>query len=272
MSAPTRIDEVPYAGTLLDALALPGTPAMRVAEDLFALSDLVKTDARLRRALTDPSRSSTDKAGLVDSLFGAKMSPAALRVLDAMVAGHWTKPEALHNAAEVLGIIAVLTDAKRENALGEVEAELFEVRRFLGANRELRLTLSDMSTGTPHERADLATRLFSGRLSPWSMRLLRRAVGRSRHGRLLANLRRFAEWAASIESKLLVTVETSAEMSPEQVARLRAALESRFQREISLAVSVEDDVVGGFRVRADTTAIDASLATRIADMKRALAS
>ena len=61
-------------------------------------------------------------------------------------------------------------------------------------------------------------------------------------------------------------------MSPEQVARLRAALESRFQREISLAVSVEDDVVGGFRVRADTTAIDASLATRIADMKRALAS
>lgn len=271
-STPMRIDEVPYAGDLLDALAMPHTQAMRVAEDLFALADMVTTDARLRSALTDPSRSPQDKIGLVDALFGEKMTTAALRVLQAMVRGHWAKPEALHDAAEVLGIIAVLTDAQREGALDTVEAELFELRRFLGANRALRLVLSDMSTGTPHERANLATRLFAKTLCAWTMRLLRRAVGRSRHGRLLANLHRFAQWAASIESRLLVTVETSADMSVEQVARLSKALESRFGRPISLAVSIEDDVIGGFRIRAETTSIDASLATRIANMKRALAS
>ncbi|MST64380.1 F0F1 ATP synthase subunit delta [Schaalia hyovaginalis] len=272
MNAQGGLGGVAYSSNLEDALAVPGAPAMRIAEDFFGLSDLVKTDARLRRALTDPSRSAQEKASLVEALFSATMNEGTVRIVKEMAAGHWSKPESLHDAAEVLGILAVLAAAKREGELATVEGELFELRRFLASHRELRLTLSDMSTGDPHERGDLATRVFASKVSVWTMRLLRRAVGRSRHGRLLANLRRFAQWAAAIESKLLVTVETSAEMTAEQAARLRSLLETRFQREVALSVSVEDGVVGGFRLRADTTAIDASLATRIADMKRALAS
>lgn len=271
MTVSGALDAVAYSTELADALARPGADAMRVGEDIFALSDLVKTDARLRRALTDPSRSAEDKAGLVRELFGAKMCAPALGVVETMVGGHWSKPGALHDAAEVLGILAVLTDAKRAGVLDSVNDELFEVRRFLAANRELRLRLSDTATGTPHERANLASALFGPHLSVWTMRLVRRAVGRSRHGRLLVNLRRFAEWAATMQNRLLVTVETAADMSAEQSARLRSLLEARFGEEISLSTSVEADVVGGFRLRAGTTAIDASLATRIADMKRALA-
>ena len=272
MNAHRGLGDVAYSSNLEDVLALPEAPAMRIAEDFFGLSDLVKTDGRLRRALTDPSRSAQEKASLVDALFATKMNEGTVKIVKDMVADHWSTPESLHDAAEVLGILAVLAAAQREGELASVENELFEVRRFLASHRELRLTLSDLSTGNPHERGDLATRLFASKISIWTMRLLRRAVARSRHGRLLANLRRFAQWAAAIESKLLVTVETSAEMTVEQVARLRSLLEARFGRKIALAVSVEDGVVGGFRLRADTTAIDASLATRIADMKRALTS
>lgn len=271
MTTTGALQSVPFSGELRDALALPGADAMKVAEEIFALSDLVKTDARLRRALTDPSRNAEDKMALAHSLFDAHMSAPGLQVLEALVSAHWTKPEDLHDAAEVLGILAVLTDALRAGALEEVNDELFETRRFLAAERDLRLTLSDMSTGSPHERANLATRLFSARLSRWSMRLLRRAVGRSRHGRLLNNLRRFAEWAATLQNKLLVTVESAVDMTPEQVTRLRRLLEQRFERDITLSISVEPGVVGGFRLRANTTAIDASLAARIADMKRSLA-
>ena len=60
-------------------------------------------------------------------------------------------------------------------------------------------------------------------------------------------------------------------MTPEQVTRLRRLLEQRFERDITLSISVEPGVVGGLRLRANTTAIDASLAARIADMKRSLA-
>ena len=104
------------------------------------------------------------------------------------------------------------------------------------------------------------------------MRLLRRAVGRSRRGRLLVNLRRFAEWSAVIQNRRLVTVQSAVEMSPEQISRLRSLLEKRFNSEISLAISVVPGLVGGFKLRAQTTSIDASLATRISDMKQALAS
>lgn len=271
MTTTGALQSLPFSSELADALALPGADAMRVAEEVFALADLVKTDARLRRALTDPSRSAEDKAALARSLFGAHMSAPALSIVDALVRAHWTKPEKLHDAAEVLGILAVLTDALRSGALERVDDELFEARRLLASERDLRLTLSDMSTGTAHERADLATRIFSDRLSRWSMRLLRRAVGRSRHGRLLHNLRRFAEWAATLQDRLLVTVESAVDMTPEQVARLRSLLERRFEREITLSISIDPGLVGGFRLRADTTAIDASLAARITDMKRALA-
>ncbi|WP_076464616.1 F0F1 ATP synthase subunit delta [Actinomyces mediterranea] len=272
MTVVSRIGSVPYTSNLDDALALVDTDAMRVAEDFFGLSDIVKGDVRLSRALTDPARSGDDKEKLARDAFGSSVTEACMTVLVAIVRDHWSKPEALHDALEVLGILSVLTDAHRASRLLEVEAELFEVRHFLAGQRELRLRLSDLGTGTSHERGDLATRLFSQHLTGWTMRLLRRAVGRSRHGRLLVNLRRFAEWAARMQNKLLVTVESAVEMNAEQAARLRALLERRFNADISLAISVDTSVVGGFRLRADTTSIDASLATRIADMRRVLAS
>ncbi len=77
------LQSVPFSGELGDALALPHADAMKVAEEIFALSDLVKTDARLRRALTDPSRNAEDKTQLAHSLFNAHMSAPGLQVLGA---------------------------------------------------------------------------------------------------------------------------------------------------------------------------------------------
>ena len=104
------------------------------------------------------------------------------------------------------------------------------------------------------------------------MRLVRRAVGCSNHGRLLHNIRRYAQWAATMQDRLFVTVATASPMTEAQVDRLRAILEKRYGVTVDLAISVDPTLIGGFRLRAGLTAIDASLATRISAARDAIAS
>ncbi len=51
-----------------------------LAEDLFGVTGALDSSASLRRALVDPSRDETAKRGLVDALFGPKISAEASRI------------------------------------------------------------------------------------------------------------------------------------------------------------------------------------------------
>ncbi|WP_022868298.1 F0F1 ATP synthase subunit delta [Schaalia vaccimaxillae] len=265
-----RIESVAYAHELDSALATPGVDAMKVAEDFFGLADIVRADSRLLRAMTDPARSHSDKENLVRQAFGGHVQDSTMKVVTEVTTGHWSNPDDVFDTFEVLGILSVLTDALRQGQLEQVEEELFAVRQVLADERQLRIKLSDSDLAGPHERGDLASSIFADRVSVWTMRLVRRAVGRSKHGRLLINLRRFAEWSATMQNRLLVTVESAVPLSHSQIERLHSLLQRRFDNDISLAFSIKPDVIGGFRLRAGTTAIDASLATRIDDMRRQL--
>ena len=272
MTQMRTIESVPFAKDLAAALATPGTDPMRVAEDFFGLADLFKENTRLARAATDPARSVADKQGLLSGAFGSHVTAATMSVANAVVADHWRHPADVADALEVLGILGVLNAAGAHNALDQVREELFQVRYFLAHNREVRVRLSDKSKGNSHERGDIATKLFGERISVWTMRLVRRAVGRSNHGRLLHNLRRYAQWAATMQDRLFVTVATASPMSDAQVERLRAILTKRYGTPVDLAVSVDPELIGGFRLRAGMTAIDASLASRISAARDAIAS
>jgi len=272
MTQVRTIESVPFATDLAAALAVPGTDAMRVAEDFFGLADLFKENARLGRALTDPARSTADKRALTAQAFGPHVTAATMSVVNVVVADHWRRPADVVDVLEVLGILGVLNAAGSHDALDQVREELFQVRYFLAHNREVRVRLSDRAKGDSHERGDLATTLFGRYVSVWTMRLLRRAVGRSNHGRLLHNLRRYAQWAATMQDRLFVTVATAQPMTDPQVERLRGILEKRYGVTVDLAISIDPDIIGGFRLRAGMTAIDASLATRLSAARDAIAS
>ena len=272
MTQMRTIESVPFAKDLATVLAVPGTDAMRVAEDFFGLADLFKENTRLARAVTDPARSVADKQGLLSGVCGSHVTAATMSVANTVVADHWRHPADVADALEVLGILGVLGAAGAHDSLDQVREELFQVRYFLARNREVRVRLSDKSKGDSHERGDLATKLFGKRISVWTMRLVRRAVGRSNHGRLLHNLRRYAQWAATMQDRLFVTVATASPMSDAQVERLRTILTKRYGTPVDLAISVDPELIGGFRLRAGMTAIDASLASRISAARDAIAS
>jgi hypothetical protein len=60
-------------------------------------------------------------------------------------------------------------------------------------------------------------------------------------------------------------------MSGAQVERLRSILSKRFDAEIDLAISIDPDVIGGFVLRAGSTAVDATVRTRLADARARIA-
>ena len=65
----------------------------------------------------------------------------------------------------------------------------------------------------------------------------------------------------------LFTVEVAGEgelLSPEEYAE-------RFDAEIDLAISIDPDVIGGFVLRAGSTAVDATVRTRLADARARIA-
>ena len=242
---------------------------MRVGEDFFGLADVVRTTSALRRALTDPSREAEDKERLADQAFGPHVQEVTRELVHALAREHWSDPMSLYDAYEVLGICSTLEDAKRHGKLVLVERELFAVGQVLSGDAELRNALSDIGAGTRHQRADLAQRIFGPHISRWTMRLVRRGVGRTSHGRLLATLRRFSERAASMRGHTLVTVEAAAPLTDRQVERLSELVRRRVGSDVTVNVAIEPRLMGGFRIRTADLSIDSTVSARVADLRRA---
>jgi F-type H+-transporting ATPase subunit delta len=58
-----------------------GDNVARVVDELFTVSQAIQDNPELRSALSDPARSAADKAGLVDSLLGAKALSATVTLV-----------------------------------------------------------------------------------------------------------------------------------------------------------------------------------------------
>ena len=245
--------------------------AMRVAEDFFGLADILRDNGPLKRALTDNGRDAADRQALVESLLASHVTPQTLDVVKVVAGSEWSDPDDLREACEVLGIIATMTDAKRAGQLKDVEGEIFGVQQLFASDRDLRMQLSDFGFGDPHDRAALSDKLLGDKVTKWTKRLVHRAVGRSQHGHLLANLRRYEARASEIEGQQLVTIVSASELSAAQVERLGAVLEKRLGRPVMINSTIEEGLVGGFRMLLGTTSVDASIATQVRDLKRELA-
>src|SRR3954452_12717155 len=79
-----------------------------VADEILSVAALLRAQPRLRRALTDPSRSGAQRAELIRSLLSGKLSEVAVDTLATLVGGRFSTPTELLNVTERLGAEAVL--------------------------------------------------------------------------------------------------------------------------------------------------------------------
>ncbi|MGW7379662.1 F0F1 ATP synthase subunit delta [Streptomyces sp. NPDC054794] len=256
----------------LDALTdATSVDAAQLAGELAAVTALLDREVSLRRVLTDPAQSGEAKAELVQRLLGGQVSGQTADLVAGMVRSRWSQPRDLVDALEELANIADLTAAQSADRLDDVEDELFRFGRIISSNTELRAALTDRSAAAS-AKVELLHRLLGGRAQATTERLVTRLVTAPRGRSLESGLESLSKLAAERRDRMVAVVTSAVPLSDPQKQRLGAALAKLYGRAMHLNLDVDPEVVGGIRVQVGDEVINGSLADRLEDAARRMAS
>jgi F-type H+-transporting ATPase subunit delta len=244
---------------------LPGLPG-----DLFAVADLLGRDTQLRNALADAGQPAEVRVATARGLLAERLGPLSMEVLSDVVAQRWASPTAMLQAVEELAAQAAFMVAEREGSLDAVNAEIFGFSRSLAGSAELQLALTDPAVG-PAAKGALVEGLVAERATRATTQVLGYAMAHLRGRRAEVVLEELMDLAAEQQGRSVAEVRVARPLDPEQATRLAAALSRLNGREVRLNVAVDPDVIGGISVRIGEQVVDATMATRIQQARRALA-
>jgi F-type H+-transporting ATPase subunit delta len=246
-----------------------GADGNRIAEDLFAVSQLLATQPTLRRLLTDLSRPADDKAGLVRELFGGKVDDASLELLAWAVSRRWAATRDLGDALEHLGVIAIVQAADRNDEADRLEGELFSFAQVVNDNPELRDALSDPARSSS-DKQQLLHGLLEGKVTDGTMRLAHQSTSGS-HRTVTVALDVYQKVAAAHRRRLVAKVTVAQPLDDDASRRLADALTRQYDRPVHINTVVDPGVIGGVRVEIGDDVIDGTVVSRLDDARRRLA-
>lgn len=256
----------------LDAHAESSDPAAlsQTAQELLSVGRLLDREPVLRRSLSDPAAGEDARRGLLDAIVGQEVSPSTTELLHAVVGARWSRPADLSDALELLAVQAQLTAAQRENALADVEDELFRFLRVVAGDSSLRAALAD-STADVERRDRLVTDLLGEKARPVTVALVQMAVAGLGGRGFEPSLERLVELAAQQRDREVAYVTVATALTEEQEQRLEASLARTYGRQMSLLIVVDPSLLGGMTVRVGQELYDGSVARRLEQVRSALA-
>ena len=242
--------------------AATGPELLALADELFAVGRLLNGQLALRRALSDPAGRPEDRAALAQRLFGSKVSPTALDLVETVARQRWSHPIDLVDAFSALATEASLDAADARGELDSVEDELFRFGRIVGGDPELARILSDRKA--PMEgKAALLDRLLARKVSPVTEQLVRNVLTGPHVGHAENAIERLSEVASRRRGQSVARVTTAVPLTPEQEQRLTEVLGRIYGRTVGLQVTVDPSVLGGLIVQVGDEVIDGSIAHRL---------
>lgn len=157
-----------------------GSDAGRLADELFALGQTLVAHPELRDALSNPARSTTDKAALLDGLLDGKVLPATVALAKQALGGTYrtlttalatyrrVAAEAHDEVVATVRVVSPLGDAERERlatALTEQYGKQVHLNEVVdpGVLGGMRVEIGDdVIDGTVSNRLDDARRKLAG--------------------------------------------------------------------------------------------------------------
>ena len=256
----------------LDALTdSTSVDAAKLADELAADTALLDREVSLRRVLTDPAQAGEAKAELAQRLLGSQVGGPTADLVSGMVRSRWSQSRDLVDALEELADTADLTAAQKAGTLDDVEDELVRFSRIVSGSTGLRAAVTDRAA-TASAKSELLRSLLSSRAKATTERLVTRLVTAPRGRSLESGLESLSKLAAERRDRLVAVVTSAVPLSDRQKQRLRAALAKIYGRQMHLNLDVDPEVLGGIRVQVGDEVINGSLADRIEDAGRRLAS
>jgi F-type H+-transporting ATPase subunit delta len=254
----------------LDAVASEADLAS-LGGELFGVVHLLDREHGLRRALSDPSRDGEDKAQLAGVLLEGKLPAATLGLVEDVVRLRWSRPSELADAVEKLAVAAEAARAEADGTVDDVEDELFRFARTVEAEPRLRSALSDPALPVDRKQGVVAA-LLEGKATPSTLRLVAEVVADPRGRSLGGGLAEYGRLVAERRRRLVAVVRTAAALSEEQRTRLTAALSAAYGHDVYLNIELDPEVLGGISVQVGDEIIDGTVAGRLDDVRRRLAS
>ena len=164
---------------------------------------------------------------------------------------------------------ALFEVARAEGTLDEVEDELFRFARSYESSDSLRNVLTDEHIPAEKRQA-IVEDLLGGKTTTTTIQLVSMVVGSGHSRDIPAIVDSLVARASSAKQLDLAEVRTAVELTDDQRARLKAALENATGKSINLKTIVDPSVVGGVVATIGDTVIDDTVRTRIEQLKSRL--
>lgn len=241
-------------------------------KELFAVLEVLDANAGLRRALTDPAREASQKAGLLAQLLHGKVSADAEDTVKQLASTRWSSERDISDALETLAVTAVAAVAEQQaNAAGldKLQKDLFDFTEVVSGSHELQAALDD-SQAPAEAKAALALKLVPEASTPAQL-LLRQAVTAPRGMKPVRLVERFMDLVAKRQQRWIAHIVSSRPLDESRVRRLETSLNKLYGRDLKINVSIDPALVGGLVVKVGDDILDASVASRVAELRRALA-
>lgn len=162
---------------------------------------------------------------------------------------------------------AFLDVARETGSLDAVGKDLHELERLLSTSAEFRTFVAHPLI-SPAEQQAVVDRVFGQAAFPLTANLFQLLIRRERLA-LLPDIVRLGLELWEVEKGILkVAVTAASELETSQQTQLTAKLADRTGKEIKLLSSVDESLIGGFRLRIGDQVEDHSLAAKLKTFKR----
>ncbi len=238
---------------------------LQVARELFTAAREIADSTQLSGALSAWGAPGTARAQLARTVF-AGYGATSLQLLAAAAGERWSSLDDLIAGVEELAIRAAALGAGD----ADVEGELFQFSRTVAANPELELALGSR-LGDAAAKGALVDKLLAGRANAATVLIVSELVQQPRERRVRALLSRALKIVADQRGRTVATVRVATALDAAQQGRLAAALGAKYGNDVTLNVVVDPTVLGGVRVEIGDDVIDATVSSRINDLRQRLA-
>ena len=241
----------------------------QLSDDLFGVVTTLASHGSLRRAVSDPGLEPDAKKRVVQTLFGERLSPAALELTAQVAVARWSQPVDVVDALEALSVEASLGAAEADDELDEVEDELFRFERVVASAPELRAALTNRNLPDDLKR-QLVHRLLDDKAAAVTVSLVERGVLAPRGRSIERVIEEFTNLAAQRRERLIARVTSAVALTADQQERLREALAREFGRDVRLQLVVDPELIGGVTVRVGDELLDDSVIRHLSTARRAM--
>ena len=249
---------------------ISGGDPREIGEGTLAVVGVLAENVTLRKALADSSESAERKQQLLRTLFSTRITDAVLRISDEAVGRRWARTQDLVTSLEVAGVTAIAAAAQAGGQLGQVEEEIFRFARLLESDHELSRALDSQADG--QSKLTLVSDLLAGKAQADTITLVEQAVLFPRGLRVATALDQYSDILAARQQRSVADVTVAKPLSEAQTQKLTVALSASYGRDLVLNVQVDPAVVGGVRVQVGDEMMSSTVADRLSEVQRKLAS